>query len=175
MNNADDEIKEKNVINDDKSKPFGKFDSADELLFAYNALESEFTKRCQLLKRLQTEPDALRAQAENDGDPDGTGDGAQATPALPERKDVEPEMCVAACETQDAPPRVPDEILENVREYAEILSDIPEIMDACIARYKRKLVGMIGYAPICGAAVMAPPNRPKTLSEAKAIADRLLK
>ena len=43
----------------------GKFNTADDLLSAYNALESEFTKRCQLIKQLQAELAALSAQDGN--------------------------------------------------------------------------------------------------------------
>jgi len=34
---------------------YGKFDSAESLYKAYQALEKEFTKRCQALKRLETD------------------------------------------------------------------------------------------------------------------------
>lgn len=37
----------------------GKFGSPEELLSAYNALQSEFTKRCQLVKELQARLDAF--------------------------------------------------------------------------------------------------------------------
>ncbi len=47
----------------------GKFGSTEELLSAYNALQSEFTKRCQLVKELQARLDATDAQAEDNAAP----------------------------------------------------------------------------------------------------------
>ncbi len=50
------------------SDSFGKFNSAKDLLNAYNNLEAEFTKRSQALKRLQKEMGELKAeQAEKQG------------------------------------------------------------------------------------------------------------
>ncbi len=44
-----------NEVSGSAKSGFGKFGSAEELLSAYNALEREFTKRCQQIKLLQAE------------------------------------------------------------------------------------------------------------------------
>lgn len=106
------------ITEPETEKPFDKFGTAEELLHAYNALESEFTKRCQSLKRLQAELDALRAQVENetsakhsDGNGDGEGDGAPVVEIGDETN--EPQMVSA-----DMPsPHGADDMLE----YAEML------------------------------------------------------
>lgn len=47
---------------------FGKFKSADKLLEAYNNLQSEFTKKCQLLSQLQKDKMEKENPANNEGD-----------------------------------------------------------------------------------------------------------
>lgn len=131
----------------------GKFNSADELLSAYNALQSEFTKRCQLVKQLQAELDACAAQAES---PSVTSDEAQNdVSTLPDAAEF------AECEGGDD-------------DYAARLAAIPEVMEACIARYKQKLIESRVSPSPSGVAVIVPAKRPKTLSEAKRLADELL-
>lgn len=156
----------------------GKFENAEQLLSAYNALESEFTKRCQLLKQLQAELDGLRAQAENEGSAaigqdGGSSDGDGETLVV----SVEPPAEPAPAPGDDASIAldVADEVLRHADEYAEVLAAVPEIMNACIARYKKKLLdARIGFVSPSGAAVIMPAARPKTLSDAKRLADDLL-
>lgn len=160
------------IRNDGELSEFGKFDSAQSLLSAYNALESEFTKRCQLVKELQAELssrdgaqaeaatnvlDRAEERAVNGGDErlsEVRTDGGQA---VSDGTDDVEEICARAIE------------------YAELLSAVPQIMDACIERYKRKLIGFGNSAAICtGAAVITPVHKPKTLEDAKRLADKLL-
>ena len=61
-------------------KRLGKFDTADELLRAYNALESEFTKRCQLVSELQARLSALEAQAVKQPPETAENEGARPSP-----------------------------------------------------------------------------------------------
>ncbi len=164
----------------ENSGSLGKFENADELLSAYNALESEFTKRCQSLKRLQAELDGLRAQAENMRSADSerqTDVPCGDTANVAQNADA-PQACgasVGEVNGDRAELVVPDEILRRADEYAEILSAVPAIMDACIARYKKKLIdARMGFASPAGAAVIVPTARPKTLSDAKRLADDLL-
>ncbi len=190
-----------------------KFKTADELLKAYNALEREFTKRCQLLKQLQaersaepaeSEPETEQAQADTAAEPtaDVLADVPSADVPGGEKPDglqsctdpqsditaavtavavaVEPkyaELVAAGAETAPAP--TTDEIwttvAENAAEYAEMLAAIPEIMDACIARYKKQLIGVNACAAPRGMAVIMPTAHPKTLMDAKRLADEMLK
>lgn len=63
----------------------GKFGSTEELLSAYNALQSEFTKRCQLVKELQARLDATDAQAEDNAAPRSSAQCGGADGTIAER------------------------------------------------------------------------------------------
>lgn len=190
---------------------YGKFGSSEELLSAYNALQSEFTKRCQLVKELQARLDAFCAQAENaaprssaqcGGGETATELGADAREmvsvgaeqhcaAVDDDADGARIMCKAqeagkaddmheAAETGDdaQSERLADAlavIAENAAECAEALSCLQPVMDECLARYKKKLLGLGTLGTPCGTAVITPARRPRTLSEAKRLADEMLK
>lgn len=66
-------------------------------------------------------------------------------------------------------------IAENAAECAEALSCLQPVMDECLARYKKKLLGLGTLGTACGTAVITPARRPRTLSEAKRLADEMLK
>lgn len=146
-----------------------KFNDDKELLAAYNALEREFTKRCQLIKELQAKLDAVTAQAPPQELPvDDAGDAEGSAGAVQTPFDAPP------------PPQPPTErdvleyVAERAGELAELLSQIPEIADACIARYKQRILGCRTASSPRGAAVITPARRPKTLDEAKRLVDELL-
>lgn len=194
---------------DNSVSKIGKFGSAEELLSAYNALESEFTKRCQLVKQLQAQLAAFAAQAEqtaemppsadddpdpNDksarhDDPDPTVRAAAADDPAQANGDVDREVpCDGVPEAQtivSTDPAVVEmtneiiaraigEIERDASAYVDALCAIPEIMDGCIERYKRRIVETRVSAPPSGCAVIAPLARPRTLSEAKILADKLI-
>lgn len=164
----------------------GKFNTAEDLLAAYNALESEFTKRCQLVKQLQAELDSVRAQAQSSITPDdeqsASDDGTQNVESAPQKDSPVPEDykgdTVVSAAVVSAPVITVDdvlnEILQNACEYAEALSAIPEVMSACIASYKQRLIRPRSVSAPSGCAVIVPSKRPKTLSEAKRLADAIL-
>ena len=164
----------------------GKFNTADDLLAAYNALESEFTKRCQLVKQLQTELDSLRAQAQEQIAEQTTDEDAENAERQAQKLDMirpVPEAekgnaCAANVLSAPAPVITADdvlnEILQNACEYAEMLSAIPEVMSACIASYKQRLIRPQPASAPSGCAVIVPSKRPTTLSEAKRLADAIL-
>ncbi len=230
------------------SSAYGKFKSAEQLLTAYNALEREFTKRCQLLKALQAAEELRSAQeveeaertetaaekspsklVESDASAvsdsskaavetvetdepaaaltavaavcaapvaadaaaqrgEETQDGAAAqadaiTQAVEEKQidaadgksAMQSETTSDETTTQDQAPFVDTQkLVELAVENAELLAAVPQIMDACILRYKKKLIGHNGGV-VRGAAVMTPVKRPHTLAEAKALADEMLK
>lgn len=166
---------------ENSASKIGKFNTAEDLLAAYNALESEFTKRCQLIKQLQTELDCFRAQAQQQIDnqtADNAGENVEqaqqpdSTQPVPETEqgaqDITPAPVVIT------PDDVLNEILQNACEYAELLSTIPEVMSACIASYKQRLIRPQPASAPSGCAVIVPSKRPRTLSEAKRLADALL-
>ena len=207
-----------NSVPPENAGEYGKFKTAGDLLAAYNALESEFTKKCQSLKRLQAQLELFNAQAEADkptGDPpspppnsDAKRDGAPpiatavATPpaenfaraadmsdpndpfddtAAPQ--DATAEVVAAsmtqcgacAADGEDDAQSALETVVQNAAEFAETLAALPEIMDACVARYKQKLLGGRAHCVSpAGMAVIAPVKRPRTLYEAKLLADELL-
>lgn len=199
----------------------GKFESVEQLLAAYNALEAEFTKRCQLVRELQAALSERAAQAE---DAEKSGGAAQSnaadTPqavesagaqadgqsadaaetnaaacddaaretAQPCAERCSPDACATAArggaERVENAERVESAVIDagaalayvaqNIAELAESLCELPELADACIARYKRRLLDARLVAVPRGAAVITPAKRPRTLDDAKRIADALL-
>lgn len=149
----------------DNSERFGKFDNAQSLLDAYNALEAEFTKRCQLISKLQTELNELRAaQAESSeiapGPTEQVGETVAEPPVRSSADGIDANAVILA--------------IEKDPEFAVVLAELPEVCDACIARYKQRLLAYPVLSPH-GAPVIAPAKRPRTLGEAKALADEMLK
>lgn len=211
-----------NAVPPENAGEYGKFKTAGDLLAAYNALESEFTKKCQSLKRLQAQLELFNAQAEADKP---TGDLPSPPPNNDAERDCAPPIATAvapppaenyarATETSDpndpfddtdAPQNKTSElasgiaqcgacaiadgeddaqsaarlaletVVQNAAEFAETLAALPEIMDACVARYKQKLLGGRAHCVSpAGMAVIAPVKRPRTLYEAKLLADEFL-
>ncbi len=140
--------------NDKPENHFGKFDSAAALLDAYNALEAEFTKRCQLVSKLQTELDSLRAQA--------------SEPTAPE-SDCAPVRSSADGVSIDAIAVA----VEKDPEFALVLADIPEVCDACITKYKQRLLAFPAVSPH-GSPVLAPTKKPRSLKDAKILVDEMI-
>lgn len=203
----------------------GKFESVEQLLAAYNALEAEFTKRCQLVRELQAALSERAAQAEdaeksggaaryNAADTpqavetagaqtggqsavaaetsgaacDGAAREAAQAPARPCAERCNSDACATAArdgaERAENAERVESAaidagaalayVAQNIAELAESLCELPELADACIARYKRRLMDARLVAVPRGAAVITPAKRPRTLDDAKRIADALL-
>ena len=61
------ELDKSNSVKQNEGDSYGKFNSAEALLKAYNGLEAEFTKRSQELKRLERELEELKAE-QTEGD-----------------------------------------------------------------------------------------------------------
>lgn len=101
-----------------------------------------------------------------------TAESAATTPpaaVVPPIADVGAENAASAAD-------IIGEVTERADELSDALSLIPEVMEACIARYKKRLMGAgISTPAVRGAAVVAPVKRPKTLSDAKRIADELMR
>lgn len=174
---------DKNTDKDEISRQhFGKFASAEELLAAYNALESEFTKRCQLVKELQARIDsdaqaqaAIRQECTARDDDRTPSEEPSANVDVPENSaTVEPS---AEAQTASvAPADVIGAVIADVEEYLDALCAVPQVMDECVARYKQALLCKeFGMPQVRGSAVLTPIARPKTLVDAKRIADGMLK
>lgn len=187
---------------------YGKFDTAEDLLSAYNALEAQFTKRCQLVKELQTalehsaqaerhiqddgtvkeqkptETDSAQAQAADNFDSaqaveSGDGKASESTESVPSEivgePDTERQLTTdEARQTELTFDAVMNEIAAHAVLYAEALSAVPEIMNACVALYKQRRLSGEHLPSPHGAAVLTPVKRPNSLAEAKKLADTLL-
>lgn len=169
----------------------GKFKSAEELLSAYNALEREFTKRCQLISELQASLASSKsvqadgktdsAQSDKECAPSETADkstqaDAQAQEIVKSEKaslDAQSEIAKFA-ENRKAAATEHIDALSYAALHAEELSEVPEVMEACIERYKRKIIAAGSVPSPEGMAVIVPAKRPKTLADAKLLADSML-
>lgn len=189
-----------------EAKQKSKFKSEEELLSAYNALEREFTKRCQLIKELQASlASHAAAQAEksqSDAAPEKT-DGSATDGPHGDKPNAAAEKIVTADKSAEADGQVAlavksgdaadaesdiktfterrrralvdlDDATVYAIAHAEELSAVPEVMDACIARYKRKIIAAGSVRAPEGMAVIVPAKRPKTLADAKLLADSML-
>ena len=163
----------------------GKFKSAEELLSAYNALEREFTKRCQLVSKLQASlasregsqaenPDGAQAAAKSEtADESAEADG-QINDMLTSEKSADAQSEIESLTEKRDAARIRDDIKSFAAIHAEELSAIPEVMDFCIERYKRKIIAAGSVPSPEGMAVIVPARRPKTLADAKRLADSML-
>ncbi len=177
--------------NSEEVKTYGKFKSAEELLAAYNALEREFTKRCQLIKTLKTAGEHACAQEDTaevgtsaqTPQPCEKAAKARAEEGAENSDKAEEQITQVLASTDEkartekrepAPLEIAAYVAANAEACAELIAEIPQVTDACIAKYKQKLIGMHCMPALRGAAVMTPIRRPKTLEEAKALADEML-
>lgn len=161
----------------------GKFNTPEDLLAAYNALESEFTKRCQLVKKLQSELGETRAQAQSQVEQNGgniapAGDGETESATGADSADIASVAVRGQAKDSHSANAVASDVLEavvrNAADYAERLCALPEIMDACVSKYKQRLLeNRVGVSP-SGMAVIVPQKRPRSLAEAKRLADEML-
>ncbi|MDE7107543.1 MAG: hypothetical protein K2O39_04395, partial [Clostridiales bacterium] len=131
---------------------------------------------------LQTELNSVRTQAQEQID-EQTVDAEQGNV---EQQAQQPDSAQSVSEAESGaqeiaptpaaitPDDVLNEILQNACSYAEALSAIPEVMSACIASYKQRLIRPQPASAPAGCAVIVPSKRPRTLSEAKRLADALL-
>lgn len=172
----------------------GKFDSAESLLSAYNALEAEFTKRCQKLKEAQLQIENLQSSDTEMANSNGKFDCDRGCDTLDTRED----LCIG--NVNQLPEKVAlveeEEVLNVPRGQAEkdyflrlkefladeefvdkyILSN-ESVSNRAILQYlmelsKTEKVNTLGRGGSC---VMTPIDKPRTLSEAKRLADIILR
>lgn len=165
MNKPENDNTEELEAQTENGERFGKFENAQSLLDAYNALEAEFTKRCQLISKLQTELNELRAAQARE---------SEVAPAPTEQvgEKAAEQLVRSSADGIDANAVIL--AIEQDPEFAVVLAELPEVCDACIAKYKQRLLSYPVISPH-GAPVIAPAKRPRTLADAKALADEMLK
>lgn len=148
---------------------YGKFNSAEELLKGYNELEKSFTQKCQELSSLRNEltktPDKTNADGTNESSSPSETDAktaAAVTPnAVPADDDAPSAVSVTASE--------PQLTVEQIKQYLDAHPDERDLL-LDKTQPQRTLPRVMNGG---GNVSMALPSRPKTLSEASAMAQKL--
>ena len=174
----------------DRQNDFGKFSTAEELVSAYNSLESEFTRRCQKLKELERENERLKKleQPVKDSEKEVFQRGKAFRDKYPDAENLLPSLYDLAAKSGDEAEGFLERAyvnylkgeLENQKSYYSSNSYILEkacenqaVKDGIIREY---LVGVDNSKPTVGRfkgngeSIITPPSKPKTLSEANRIA-----
>lgn len=177
-----------------ESSKFGKFNSLENLLSAYNSLESEFTRRCQKVKELERENEKLKVadKPKTESDSQSVSKGKKAfKDYYPEAEDFASKLYEIAAKSNDEAEGflerayvsyLKNQIIEkekyfSSKEYlASKIDDNLDIKDGIIREYlksvndsKPQTRHYLGN----GESVIAPPSRPKTLTEANKIARQI--
>ena len=174
----------------DRQNGFGKFSTAEELVSAYNSLESEFTRRCQKLKELERENEKLKSleQPVKNSANKVFHRGKAFKEKYPEAQELLPSLYDLAAKSGDEAEGFLERAyvnylkgeLENQKSYYSSNGYILEkacenqaVKNGIIREY---LEGIDSSKPTVGRfkgngeSVIAPPSRPKTLSESNRIA-----
>lgn len=175
----------------DGSKALGRFSSADELLGAYNSLESEFTRRCQKLKELERENERLKdkEQSKMNSVEKDFQRGRGFKEKYPETNEILPSLYEIAANSGDDAEGFLERAyvnylkgeIENQKNYyssdgyiLEKAGNTQAVKDEIIREY---LMGIndskpkVGRFKGNGESVITPPSKPKTLSDASRIAN----
>lgn len=169
---------------------FGKFRSAEELLNAYRNLESEFTKKCQLLKQL-TEDNAAAPKVASVEFRDKTKEkfeqAFQGAAAFAEEIETEMENN-AQFELDDLMVQAaygralhgvfkkPSELIHDEVFLSEYVYGDPTIKEKIVDDYLENLphTSAPDVVKNDGALIMVPPRKPNSLSEAGELTKKLL-
>ena len=152
---------------------FGKFNSLEDLVKGYNALEQAFTQKCQQVKELQnninnnsaaTSPETGTNEAapNNGADTSPTAYGAQSATigTVPDKGATAPEV----------DNRTQDKSTELLSQLRQIIIDNPELLAGLAPKQSIAPPSVISGG---GNVSMALPSRPKTLKEASEMAQKL--
>ena len=167
-------------------KPFGKFDSADSLLKAYESLEAEFTRRSQKLKAIEgelskrSELDKTQTEA---GVSCGNDEDIYGKYPLAQNRREEIETKISGFSHSktprlDAYVNTLEELLTLAENKLNEKENLPEkdFSDEIVKEYLKKVALSRPRAVISGGTVLsAPPNKPTSIAEASAIAKNYLK
>ena len=178
---------------------FGKFNSLEDLVKGYNALEQAFTQKCQQVKELQnninnngaaTSPETGTSEAEpNNGGTNGNaspnGQNSAATAAENVCDGTNADTSPTAYGVQSAAigtvpdkgatapevdNRTQDKSTELLSQLRQILIDNPELLAGLAQKQSIAPPSVISGG---GNVSMALPSRPKTLKEASEMAQKL--
>lgn len=177
-----------------ESLSLGKFSSVEDLLNAYNSLQSEFTRRSQKIKELVRENESLK-KSEKISDISDNADGRKGkiafTETYPEAKEILPSLYETAVNSGDEA----EGFLE--RAYVQYLKDKVKsqsdyylsdkyiletaktnqaVKDGIIREYLDSVSGSkpkVGQYLGNGDGIVLPPSKPRTLQEASKIAMKI--
>lgn len=179
-------------IDETKGSTLGKFKDEKSLLEAYNNLQSEFTKKCQALSKLQNEDNRkLPLFMEEDWD-NRVKSFLENNPQAKEFSDCiskkilsDREIAMSENPLQLAWESVmkenfksPKKLMEDTEFIEEYVLKNTEIKKKIIDEYFKGLnvsTSPIVMTGVGGGSVLTPPNRPKTLKDANRIATEMLK
>lgn len=170
-------------------KPFGKFKDAESLLKAYESLESEFTRRSQRLKAIEGE---LLSRSEKDktelkveGTPSNTEiENGQYLLFDKYAEEIREKMNSGENKTDTASAYI--KILErklvdaenklSEQKHVDTSGFGEEFSERVIKEYLKKIVQAKPQAKLFGGvALVAPPQKPRTIAEASVIAKNYIK
>ena len=171
---------------------FGKFKSGKALLDAYNNLQSEFTKKCQTLAKLQNVDnvktpiylqddweDKIKRFVEENPESEEYVDDIVSVIRDDKMEDVENPISVAWSKVATKNFKSPKSLLSNKSFLEEFVFNNEEIKNEIIERYISKINNfsspkVMGSGE--GAKVVLTPNaKPKTLQEAGKIVKEMMK
>ena len=167
-------VRSADVVDNGPKESYGKFRSADELLKAYVALESEFTKRSQTLARYEKE----RADSDRENKvkdffkkyPVAERYADELANAI-EHDSLTPEDALIAVLTKNV--RSVDESAGDDKVVDKVLSD-PKNRDKVIAEYLSAYRVDSAPLPRGGAIPVTPPLPVNTIEEAGQVALKIL-
>lgn len=171
-----------------EKNPYGKFKDSQSLLKAYESLESEFTRRSQRLKTLEGEllsrsqTDKTEEVRKNQETEDITGRYSFVSKY---GREIEDELAKSgnSISKVDAYVKVLERKiadfennLERIKTESEKGVDFEEFSKTVIKDYLKKITEHKPYVkPYVGSALIMPPQKPKSIAEASAIAKRYIK
>lgn len=155
---------------------FGKFNSLEDLVKGYNALEQAFTQKCQQVKELQNNINNNSAATSpetgtNEAAPNNGGTNADTSPTAYGAQSATigtvPDNGATAPEVDN---RTQDKSTELLSQLRQILTDNPELLAGLAPKQSIAPPSVISGG---GNVSMALPSRPKTLKEASEMAQKL--
>jgi len=179
----------------------GKFASSEELLKAYNSLQSEFTKKCQQLKALEARRETPPATGEADGSTPlyARDEWDEKVAAFVDKYPIAREYAAEISETIKSDPalakesgcldialgravarhyRTPESMMEDGEFLEKYVYSNGKVRDKVIEDYLREL-SPLGDAPKTiphgGSAAIIPPSRARSIEEAGAMTEKLIK
>lgn len=178
---------------------FGKFNSLEELVKGYNALEQAFTQKCQQVKELQNNisNNGVATSPESGTNEAAPSDGGTSGNASPSEQNPTATAAENACDGTNAATspttygaqstaigtvpdkgvtapevdnRTQDKSTELLSQLRQILTGNPELLEGLAPKQSIAPPSVISGG---GNVSMALPSRPKTLKEASEMAQKL--